>query len=230
MAIPFYLAMTSAEFSRCGSLPQHLAWMSCRFSLSGKGLSNLPPALPAGSLLILDDQTPPDGQDISLIRQQLADTVEANQCCALLLDFQRPNDPQTAQIAAGLLSLPCPVCVSHLYAKDLSCPVLLPPCPFTTPLASHIAPWEGRKIWLEASIGSLGFSVTEAGCKTQPCDPNMDFPFHDRQLHCHYRIDAAPHRVLFSLIRRPDDLAALLEDGASLGITQAVGLWQELRQ
>ena len=114
MAIPLYLAMTAAEFSGCNTLPSNPAWMSCRFSPGGNGLSNLPSSLPPGTLLILDDQTPPDGHDTALIRQQLMEIIDANHCAGLLLDFQRPDIPQTTQIVKELLSLPCPVCVSHL--------------------------------------------------------------------------------------------------------------------
>lgn len=228
MAIPFYLAMTAAEFSRCDRLPQNIAWMSCRFSPGGKGLSNLPASLPAGSLLILDDQTPPDGHDKGLIRQQLAETMDANHCSGLLLDFQRPDDPQTARIAEELLSLPCPVCISHLYAKGLSCPVLLPPCPLTTKLPEHLAPWDGRPVWLEAATDSAVITVTEAGSHFSPLLPDGDFPHKDTRLHCRYRIEAGENEIRFSLRRTRDDLSKLLEEAEALGVQCAVGLWQEL--
>lgn len=227
MAIPLYLAMTAAEFFSCTQLPPNPAWMSCRFSPSGKGLSNLPPSLPPGTLLILDDQTPPDGHDISLIRQQLAETMEANNCSGLLLDFQRPNAPQTARIAEELLSLPCPVCVSHLYAKDLSCPILLPPCPLTTELPEHLAPWDSREIWLEAATDSNLITVTENGSHFSPLPTDGDFPHKDTRLHCSYRIETGDNEIRFSLRRTRDDLRKLLEDAKSLGIQCAVGLWQE---
>ena len=228
MAIPFYLAMTAAEFSRCDRLPQRIGWMSCQFSPGGKGLSNLPASLPADSLLILDDQTAPDGHDKDLIRQQLAEIIDANHCAGLLLDFQRPDDPQTARIAEELLSLPCPVCVSHLYAKELSCPVFLPPCPLTVPLSEHLAPWDGREIWLEAATDSAVITVRETGSHFSPLSPDGDFPHEDTRLHCRYRIEILPKEVRFHLQRTREDLDQLLVDAAAQGVQCAVGLWQEL--
>lgn len=228
MAIPLYLAMTAAEFSACGSLPAHRAWMSCRFSPGGKGLSNLPPSLPPGTLLILDDQTPPDSHDAALIRQQLSEIIDANRCSGLMLDFQRPENKKSSQIAAELLSLPCPVCVSHIYAKDLACPVFLPPCPLTVPLSAHLAPWDGREIWLEVATDSAAITVTDSGSRIsyQPCVGEL--PHRDARLHCRYRIETEQDAARFLLRRSLADLPPLLQEAEELGVTQAVGLWQEL--
>ena len=228
MAIPLYLAMTAAEFSAGKKLPQYPAWMSCHFSPAGKGLSNLPPVLLSGPLLILDDQMPPDKHDTALIRQQLVETFETHQCCALLLDFQRPNDPETARIAKELSTLPCPVCVSHWYAKDLSCPVLLPPCPLITPLTDHLAPWNGREIWLEAATDSAGFTVTKTGCKQSSLPGTDSFPLKEKDLHCSYRIETGSDEIRFHLHRSPAHIPALLLEAEKLGVSCAVGLRQEL--
>ena len=228
MEIPLYLAMTAAEFSSCDPLPQHPAWMSCRFSSSGNGLCNLPPTLPEGTLLILDDQTPPAGHDAFLIRRQLEEILNSHRCAGLLLDFQRSDSTETAEIAKTLLALPCPVCVSHLYAEDPSCPVFVPPCPLTTPMEQHLAPWQGREIWLEASLDSAAIIVTETGSRVtyHPC--HEDFPRKDTSLHCRYRIETLPNEVHFHLQRHRDDLDQLLVDAAAHGVQRAVGLWQEL--
>ena len=227
MAIPLYLAMTAAEFSYCTVYPERPAWMSFQFSPGGRDLSNLPAGLPAGSLLILDDQIPPDGHDKGRIRQQILEYADRFQCSGVLLDFQRPDDPETAEIAATLLSLPCPVCVSDIYAKDLDCPVFVPPCPLITPLGTHLAPWDGREIWLEVALDSVIYRVTETGSEVHPFSSEMPLHLYDEGLSCRYRIDLAADHILFSLQRTRTDLDTLLAS-ASLGITKAVGLYQEL--
>ena len=227
MEIPLYLAMTAAEFSSCDPLPQHPAWMSCRFSPSGKGLCNLPSTLPEGTLLILDDQTPPDGHDAFLIRRQLEEILNSHRCAGLLLDFQRPDSMETAEIAKTLLALPCPVCVSHLYAEDPSCPVFAPPCPLTTPMEHHLAPWQGREIWLEVALDSADYRIHKNGCQICPASQEA-LPFYDEKLFCHYGIRIEPEQILFTLERKRTDLDILLTSAAACGVTRAVGLFQEL--
>jgi hypothetical protein len=227
MEIPLYLAMTAAEFSSCDPLPQHPAWMSCRFSSSGNGLCNLPPILPEGTLLILDDQTPPDGHDAFLIRRQLEEIVNAHRCVGLLLDFQRPDSTETAEIAKTLLALPCPVCVSHLYAEDPSCPVFAPPCPLTTPMEQYLAPWQGREIWLEVALDRADYRIHQNGCQIRPASQEA-LPFYDEKLFCHYGIRIEPEQILFTLERKRTDLDILLVSAAACGVTRTVGLFQEL--
>jgi hypothetical protein len=227
MEIPLYLAMTAAEFSSCDPLPQHPAWMSCRFSPSGKGLCNLPSTLPEGTLLIIDDQTPPDGHDAFLIRRQLEEILNSYRCAGLLLDFQRPDSMETAKIAKTLLSLPCPVCVSHLYAEDPSCPVFAPPCPLTTPMEQHLAPWQGREIWLEVASDSADYRIHKNGCQIRPASQEA-LPFYDEKLFCHYGIRIEPEQILFTLERKRTDLDILLVSAAACGVTRTVGLFQEL--
>lgn len=227
MAIPLYLAMTAAEFSSCTAPPQHLAWMSCRFSPSGKGLCNLPSSLPEGTLLIIDDQTPPEGHDAFLIHRQLEEILNSHRCAGLLLDFQRPDSMETAEIAKTLLSLPCPVCVSHLYAMELSCPVFLPPCPLTISIEQHLAPWQGREIWLEVALDSADYRIHKNGCQICPASQEV-LPFYDENLFCHYSIRIEPEQILFTLERKRTDLDILLTSAATCGVTRAVGLFQEL--
>ena len=227
MEIPLYLAMTAAEFSSCNPLPQHPAWMSCRFSSSGDGLCNLPSTLPEGTLLILDDQTPPAGHDAFLIRRQLEEILNSHRCAGLLLDFQRPDSTETAEIAKTMLSLPCPVCVSHLYAEDPSSPVFAPPCPLTTPMEQHLAPWQGREIWLEVALDSADYRIHKNGCQIRPVSQEA-LPFYDEKLFCHYGIRIEPEQILFTLERKRTDLDILLASAAACGVTRTVGLFQEL--
>ena len=227
MEIPLYLAMTAAEFSSFNPLPQHPAWMSCRFSSSGNGLCNLPPTLPEGTLLILDDQTPPEGHDAFLIRRQLEEILTLHRCAGLLLDFQRPDSMETTEIAKTLLSLPCPVCVSHLYAEDPSCPVFVPPCPLTTPMEQYLAPWQGREIWLEVALDRADYRIHKNGCQIRPASQEA-LPFYDEKLFCHYGIRIEPEQILFTLERKMKDLDILPASAAACGVTRTVGLFQEL--
>ena len=227
MEIPLYLAMTAAEFSSYDPLPQHPAWMSCRFSSSGNGLCNLPSTLPEGTLLILDDQTPPAGHDAFLIRRQLEEILNSHRCAGLLLDFQRPDSMETAEIAKTLLALPCPVCVSHLYAEELFCPIFVPPCPLTIPIEQHLAPWQGREIWLEVALDRADYRIHKNGCQIRPASQEA-LPFYDEKLFCHYGIRIEPEQILFTLERKRTDLDILLASAAACGVTRTVGLFQEL--
>ena len=128
MAIVPFLAMTAAEMRSCSVFPEKIAWMACHFSPYGTGLSNLPKDLPSGSILMVDDVTPPHGHDPNFIAQQLSHYVEKFQCSWVLMDFQRWNCMETEAIAKYLTeALPCPAALSACYAKDLDYPVFLPP-------------------------------------------------------------------------------------------------------
>lgn len=224
MALPLYLAQTAAEMAG-NSLPPRLAYMACRFSPCGGGLSNLPQALPPGAMLILDDATPMDGHDPALILRQLT----GQNCESILLDFQRPGIEAQRKLAKILVSsLPCPVGVSEVYAEGLSCPVFPPPVPPDMPLADYLAPWKGREIWLEAALEGIMLTLTEDGCTSASL---FDFPedgLQDDKLHCHYSVDLAEKAAIFRLWRTREDLDALLAEAKSHGITRAIGLWQEL--
>ena len=229
MKIPLYLAMTVAEFSKCKDFPSHIAWMACHFSPYGAGLSNLPPQLPSGALLILNDQTPVQGHDPKKVRQALADTVSSLGCSAVLLDMQRQDCPQTKAIIQEVLSLPCPVCVSDIYAKDLDCPVFLPPVPLICAPDAYFAPWQGREIWLDMAIDSIELSITEAGCHHNHSKITGPFPYQEECLCCHYRSEFHNDCIHFYLHRTKEDLYNLLARSAAYGVTAGVGLWQELK-
>ena len=232
MGFPLYLAMTVAEMLENGPLPPNFAYMACHFSPYGTGLSNLPTWLPAESMLILNDRTPIRGHDPDLICDQLAEVAEAWHCRSLLLDFQQPDCEETAILARKLIrTLPCPVGLSAVYAKDLPCPVFLPPPPLDVPLERCLALWQGREIWLEAVLDGAQLTLTDEGCRSTPIPyPSLSGGFADEALHCHYHIQTEESAAHFTLYRTRQDLYALLEEAASLGVTQAVGLWQELSQ
>ena len=157
--------------------------------------------------------------------------MDALKCSGVLLDFQRPGYEE-AELLAGRLSeaLPCPVGVSALYGRGLTCPVFLPPAPPDVCLANYLAPWQGREIWLELALDGEIITLTPAGATTAPLPPaaQLSGGHRDEKLHCHYQIHTDADSARFTLFRTPEDLDALLTEGEALGVTRAVGLYQEL--
>lgn len=230
MAIPQYLAMTGAEFRQSDSLPQQIGWMACHFSPYSTGLSNLPPTLPPDSLLILNDRIPMGGrQDFAFIAQELTQCLEENRCCGLLLDFQCRDIPQNAALADYLVrNLSAQVIVSAMYAKNLSCPVFLPPVPPDRPVDTCLADWQGREVWLELSLRPEQLVLTQAGAADSPEEiPVPEGGFSHETLCCHYCIRRAADSVTFTLWRTPEDNKALLKKAEGLGVVGAVGLFQQ---
>lgn len=232
MASPLYLAMTAAEFQSAAQLPPKLAWMACHFSPYGTGLSNLPGKLPPGSMLIVNDRTPICGHDPKQIAKQLADAVNALRASSVLLDFQRPDCSETAELAKVLVSgLPCPVGVSEMYARGLDCPVFLPPVPADCFVGEYFLPWQGREIWLETAPAGQVITVTEKGAAAAslPCAALPETGFRDETLLCHYKVEAEDS-AKFTLWRTREDLEDLMRAAQDYHVTQFVGLFQELSQ
>lgn len=232
MAIARYFAMTAAEISLNPVLPPKIAWMACHFSPYGDGLSNLPEALPPDSLLILNDRTPIHGHDPQRIAGQLSGVLEALDCRGLLLDFQRPGVEETAALTRHLVqTLPRTVAVSDLYARELDCPVFLPPVPADTPLSGYLPPWKDREIWLELALDGEEITLTPEGAASGPLPLGPPTPegTPEERLHCRYTVTVSENAARFTLWRTEQDLEALLEEAASLGVTTAVGLYQEFK-
>lgn len=221
MAITLYLAMTATEFAESEALPPKVGGMVCQ------DLTEIS-RLPEGSLLILSDQAPICGQEIVT---KLRQAVEAWDCSSILLDFQKPDIPEQAALAAQLVrDLSCPVAVSDLYAGGLDCPVFLSPCPHHVHLREHIQPWEGRELWLDLAADAETILLTPQGVSISPLSL-PDFPeecHQDEKLHCHYRIETGKDSARFLLWRTREDLASLAQEGEALGIQTLVGLFQEL--
>lgn len=230
MAIPRFLAMTAAEIRKSAVLPPLLSWMACHFSPYGVGLSNLPKSLPKGSLLMVDDITPIHGHDPQVVAGQLRQAVSAMGCAGVLLDLQRPGSEEAATMAAFLShALPCPVGIGAAYAQALDCPVCLPPVPCHVPLGEHIAPWKGREIWLELALEGETVTLTPEGAAFSPLTARRpETGFAEDRLHCRYQIQTYPEKAVFTLWRTRALLPKLLEEAESLGVTKAIGLWQEL--
>ena len=230
MAIPLYLAMTAAE-TMASPMPENMAYMACHFASYGLGISNIPTALPTGAMLILNDRIPLWEHDPVLIAKQLADTVAELSCGSVLLDFQRPeNSKATAITKAVLEELPCPVGVSEHYAHDLNCPVFLSAPPPDIPLQRHILSWKDREIWLEAALETIEISVTQGGATVTsvPFQSPSEPSHRDKKCCCSYRTEISEDRAVFTLSRTPEDLHQLLCEAEKLGVTRAVGLYQQL--
>lgn len=223
--------MTAGEFPAASTVDATPAWMAGHFSCYGTGLSNLPGSLPDGAMLIINDRTPPAGHDPAHICEQLSAFAGICRPGCVLLDFQRPGNPETAAIAKAVAAaLPCPVSVSEAYVGELSCPVFLSAPPPDCPLGQWLQPWDGREIWLEAALEQLDIAVTGAGSQVTAL-PLTDVPedcFPEKALHCRYRVQLEEQRAVFHLYRTKEDLSALLQQAQGLGVTRAVGLYQQL--
>ena len=230
MALPLYLAMTAAEFYHCPVLPQKTAWMACHFSPYGTGLSNCPETLPLDSMLIINDRTPIAGHDSKQIVKQLTQMLEQLPISSVLLDFQRPDTSELFLLTQVLTAeLPCPVGVSHHYASGCNSPVFLPPAPVNVPLEQYLQPWSGRELWLETALDNLCIEVSQSGVTFQNQCTSSENPVHrEARLHCRYQIETDTDAVRFLLHRTQEDVDTLLADAITLGVTKAIGLYQEL--
>lgn len=231
MALPVYLAMTASELLRAKSIPDKPAWMACHFSCYGLGLSNFPPQLPEGAMLILSDCIPIRQHNPNQIAAELTLLTEKHAVGCVLLDFQRPQCPALSAVAKLLTrTVRVPIAVTPHYAKPLNCAVFLPPPAPHKPLAEHLHAWCGRDIWLEAALENQTLTVTPGGTTIsdpaayQPCQPS----FENEKLHCRYHTHIGNQQVVFTLFRTRPCLQALLNEAEQLGVSRAVGLYQQL--
>lgn len=231
MVLPLYLALTAAEISHNSPLPSLCSYMACHFSPYTEGISNVPETLPFGSLLILNDRIPCDHHSADLVAGQLAAAVDRLGCESVLLDFERPPEPESCAMVRFIVqSLSCPVAVTDTYTQELSCPVFLSPAPLHMPLEAHLAPWQGREIWLEAALCQERITVTESVSSFQPIFPTqqLDGGFYDQKLRCRYHTSVSDDHIAFTLFDTHESLKTKLELAHALGVTRAVGLYQEL--
>ena len=231
MVLPLNLAMTPSEVGSSVTFPNRIAWMACRFSDTSEGLTDLPQQLPEGAMLILDDSQSCAGHDPELIAQQLTDTVAQCGCESVLLDFQRPYDENTAAMAKAILSaLPCPVAVTEHYAKDLTCPVFLAPCPLHMTLQQYLQPWKDREIWMEAALCQERAIVTKTGTSFIPLEvaPEYTDGFYNEALCCRYRTAVSDDRIAFTLFDTVETLRDKMARAMELGVSRFVGIYQEL--
>ena len=72
--------------------------------------------------------------------------------------------------------------------------------------------------------------LTAEGSTTAPLpfSESTEEGYREENLHCRYRLQLSEDSARFTLRRTQEDLDALLEAAEPLGVTTAVGLWQEL--
>lgn len=228
MAIGPYLAMTAADFYKNPHIHFPLA---CMTPLDCAAWTELPDGLAMGSLLVLTDQLPIHADAVSLLCGTLSEIIFRFGCQGVVLDFQHPGQEEALAFARQLVdSLPCPVAVSDLYARDLECPVFLSPVPPDCRLSQHIAPWQDREIWLDLSTEGMEIVLTEDGSAFKPLPhfvPNT--PGHqETNLHIHYAVTVDKASADFTLWRTKADLQTLLQEAEHLEVAKVIGLYQEL--
>ena len=208
MVLPLYLAMRAEEMNGAAPLPRHL------------GVYGPAAQLPPGAMLVLDDREP--------VRLDPASAMGAE---SVLLDFERKADADSIRTANELSqALPCPVAAPPGYLEDPACPVFLPPCPLHVPLTEHLRPWKDREIWLDVTLWQQVITVTRDGARyalPAPAD-RPDGGWFDDILLCRCMMETKDDQVCFTLFDTPETLKTKLEQAAALGITRAVGLYQEL--
>jgi hypothetical protein len=230
MLLPLNLAMTQSEIADAVSLPAQIAWMACHFSPDGRGLANLPSQLPEGSMLILDDSIPCRGHSTDIVLETLTDLISRFHCHSVLLDFQQAENEEAAALIAALAdALPCPVAAPPEYAKALTCPVFLPPAPLHMPLEKYLSQWADREIWLEAALCQERIIVDRNGASFSEDFSELPIKrFDSQKLCCQYTINVRKDHIIFTLFDTAETLERKMALAHSLGVTRAVGLYQEL--
>ena len=227
MALPLYLAMTRQEMEYAPALPRY---PGCFFP-DGPGLCDLPHVLPPESLLILTDRIPWRGQAPAPVAAQIAEAAKRLECGCVLLDLEKDPSEFAADVAKILSEvLPCPLAAPPGFADDSDCAVFLPPCPLHVPLAEYLHPWQGQEVWLDVTMQQETITVMPEGTRygsPTPAD-RQDGGWFDEILLCRCITKMAEDQVQFLLFDTPDTLKLKLEQAAALGVTKAVGLYQEL--
>ena len=228
MPFDFFLAQTGAQAHMPLPPEAKQAWMACHFSPYGTGLSNLPRQLTPGSMLILNDRIPVATHDPQRIAAELEALATEHHCSRVLLDFQRPQEPQSAIIARMIAkALPCPVGISECYASGWDGAIFLPPPPLHTSLKAYIAPWQDHSIWLEVMPEQARYTITKDGCHREPLKTEASLPYFDPITCCRYDVQIGNDAILFTLSRGQAELAILQQEE---NIDCFVGLYQDFAQ
>ena len=239
MSIPLYFAMTAAEFSTAPAMPPRIAWMAMHFSVSGSGLSSRPHRLPPGSLVLLDDQTPWCGHSLEAVCQEATDVLLRTGAAGLLLDFERPPTEETLRLSSCLAQCSreagCSIGMPPDYLdSSAGAAVFLPPLPCHCPPEQVLEPFRGHEIWLEAAASGCRVALGPEGPALMPENPLLlaaeaeGLPaFTDPHLHCRYYSHPAIAGIELALYDTWETLTSKLEHCQALGVTLAVGVWQQ---
>ena len=204
--------------------------MACHFSLYSTGLSNLPESLPEGAMLILNDRIPMAGHDPDCILRQLSQLIEQEKISSLLLDFQRPENGEAADLIGRIIARrPCPVGVTAPYWQE-GAALFLPPIPPGVSAEEYLMPKSGGELWLEAALQCQTVTVTPRGAIFEPPAPARDETGLLAEGLCRYTVAQEAESFRFRLFDTRETLCAKLEAAASLGVSKAIGLYQELQK
>ena len=97
------------------------------------------------------------------------------------------------------------------------------------PLEKYLLPWADREVWLEAALCQERIVIDRNGTSfsddfsEQPCNS-----FNCQKLCCRYTIKVREDHIIFTLFDTVETLERKLALAQSLGVTRAVGLYQEL--
>ncbi len=215
-----YWAVTEKEMSKISNQP--LAWLACRFDKRGYGLENLPPKLPKGALILVDDLQPIGSHSPARIAKQLTELCSRYHPAGIVLDLERRPMPRALQMVKHLTRLEqVPVAVTPAYARELDCPVFLT-APMHKKLPQLLAPWKDREIWLDLPMGQ--WAVTRG--IPEPMQTPHSGPWGwDRFLCCGYVKTGSDTYVL---CRNQQMLPKILEEAGRLGVPRALLLASEL--
>lgn len=228
MDLSIYLAFTGAELEAMLNHKGKTAWMGCHLSAYGSGITPPPAALKHCDLLVLTDETPPDGHDPKRVAGEFWAQAQALGCERILLDFQRPPTEESHRIIHQVMkNVTVPVGVTPSYAAQLDCPIFLPPPPLWTPLQEALSPWAGREIWLEIAPEDGCVTLTKDGSTYTPCEAKKAYTFSDPGLCLSYCTEVSFDRATVYLHRDISNIAKWLEHAFSLGIRTAIGLYQQ---
>ncbi|MBR4864904.1 MAG: hypothetical protein IKU07_10030 [Oscillospiraceae bacterium] len=231
MDIKRYVAMTKAELATFPVAEDLPAWMACHFSSYGNGLSNIPDWLPAGSMIILDDRTPPCDHDTDVIAMQLNSLADKYKTDIFLLDFQRKNNHHTENIVKELTTkLRGKVGVTEAYAHCASCAVFIT-CPLPhQSLPDKLSKWKTRELWLELATETEIITISKGNTTFERVNYSLltETDLYDEKLKSRYRAAVKENNAKIIIERTSEELSLLLQEAQSLGIKIAAGLCQQL--